>query len=440
MSDRMIDSVENKPKLIPELRFPEFEMDGEWEEKPLISIANKNVKWSFTGGPFGSNLKASDYMSSGIRILQLQNIGDGEFLDEYKIYTSLEKADELLSCNIYAGDIILSKMGDPVGRACIIPDHLERCVMASDGIRFVVNEIKYSKYFIYSLLNSKQIRKVIEKKSTGSTRKRIGLNELKEVQLPLPRNLQEQQKIASCLSSLDELITANRAKLEALQAHKKGLMQNLFPQEGQTVPNFRFPEFEDDGEWEEKKLREIATLLSGGTPSKSEESYWNGTIPWISASSMHKLEIWDSELKITEHAINAGTRLVEEGTILILVRGSMLFNKVPICVTMKPVSFNQDVKALILKQHYDKQFILYNLLAHENNIPIDKTGIGAGKIGSEELKGLTLFIPKSEKEQQKIAACLSEVDKLITAQTEKIDRLLQHKKGLIQGLFPKNLD
>ena len=120
-------------------------------------------------------------------------------------------------------------MGDPVGRACIIPNNLERCVMASDGIRLVVDENKFSKYFIYSLLNSKRIRKTIQSKSTGSTRKRIGLNPLRETELIVPKDLKEQQKIASCLSAVDELITAQQEKIDELQQHKKGLMQGLFP-------------------------------------------------------------------------------------------------------------------------------------------------------------------------------------------------------------------
>lgn len=214
---------------VPRYRFKEFEKDGEWEEKPLIDTVDKNVKWSFTGGPFGSSLKATDYTTEGIRIIQLQNIGDGEFRNDYQIYTSKEKADELISCNIYSGNIILSKMGDPVGRACLIPDYLERCVMASDGIRLVVDETKYSKYFIYSLINSDQIRTSIEKKSTGSTRKRIGLDQLREIRLIVPKSNLEQQKIASCLSSLDELITSQAEKIEQLKLHKKGLMQGLFP-------------------------------------------------------------------------------------------------------------------------------------------------------------------------------------------------------------------
>lgn len=213
----------------PKYRFPEFANDGDWVEKTIIDTADKNIKWSFTGGPFGSNLKSSDYTSKGIRIIQLQNIGDGIFNDEYKIFTSLDKADELLSCNIYSGDIILSKMGDPVGRACIIPGDNERYLMASDGIRLAVNEKEFSKYFIFSLINSDTIRTKIEAKSTGSTRKRIGLDVLKQIPLLIPKTLNEQQKIASVLSSVDELIVAQREKIEALKKHKKGLMQGLFP-------------------------------------------------------------------------------------------------------------------------------------------------------------------------------------------------------------------
>lgn len=216
-------------KKVPKYRFPEFQNDGDWVGRKIIETTDKKVKWSFIGGPFGSNLKASEYTKQGIRIIQLQNIGEGEFKDNYKIYTSIEKADELLSCNIYAGDIIISKMGDPVGRACFIPEELKRCVMASDGIRLVVNEKQFSKYLVYSVINSKAIRKAIDKKATGSTRKRIGLNDLKEILLLLPKNHEEQIKIASCLLSLDNLITAQIEKIEQLNLHKKGLMQGLFP-------------------------------------------------------------------------------------------------------------------------------------------------------------------------------------------------------------------
>ena len=210
----------NKKYLIPRLRFPEFRKAPGWQEIKLIDVTDKSVRWSFIGGPFGSNLKASDYTDTGIRIIQLQNIGDGEFINDYKVYTSDQKADELLSCNIYPGDILLSKMGDPVARACIVPSYHQRYVMCSDGIRLVVNKKKFDKYFIFSLINSSVFRKKAKNKSTGSTRKRISLGNLKKIAITVPK-FPEQQKIANCLTSLDDLITAENQKLETLQVYKK---------------------------------------------------------------------------------------------------------------------------------------------------------------------------------------------------------------------------
>ena len=222
--------MSNKEKVlpVPARRFPEFQGTKRWERARLIDTADRLVKWSFIGGPFGSNLKSSDYVEDGVRIIQLQNIGDGEFFDNYRIFTTLEKADELRSNNIYPGEIIMSKMGDPVGRACLIPDLHDRYVMCSDGIRLVVDEKVHNKYFVYSLINSPLFRATVEKAATGSTRKRIGLAELKSLPMRLPSRA-EQQKIADCLSALDALIAAQALKVSDLKTHKKGLLQQLFP-------------------------------------------------------------------------------------------------------------------------------------------------------------------------------------------------------------------
>ncbi len=202
-------------------RFPD------WEEKTLEEIADKNVRWSFTGGPFGSNLKAEDYTEGGIRIIQLQNIGDGVFNDDYKIYTSKEKADELLSCNIYGGEIILAKMGDPVARACRIPDYETRCLMASDGIRFVPETKLYDKDFVFFSLNTRTFRETAFNLGTGSTRKRIGLGDLRIVKLPVPI-LEEQQKIAAFLTAIDAKIEAVSKQVSLVERFKKGLLQQMF--------------------------------------------------------------------------------------------------------------------------------------------------------------------------------------------------------------------
>lgn len=205
-------------------RLPGF--TGEWEFCSLDCIANPNQRWSFTGGPFGSNLKSSDYTDVGIRIIQLQNIGDGQFKDNYEIYTSRQKADELLSCNIYPGEIILSKMGDPVARACIIPPFHERYVMCSDGIRLAVDEKRFNTYFVYTQINAPQFRVKAANAGTGSTRKRIGLTELRSLELNCPL-LPEQTAIAAILSDMDAEIAALETKLTKTRQLKQGMMQEL---------------------------------------------------------------------------------------------------------------------------------------------------------------------------------------------------------------------
>jgi len=199
----------------------------EWEETILGKVADPAIRWSLTGGPFGSNLKAEDYTGNGIRIIQLQNIGDGTFNDSYKIYTSENKANELLSCNIYPNEIIISKMGDPVARCCIMPSSHDRYLMASDGIRLVVNRSLFNTKYIHDFINYETFRKNALEASTGSTRRRIGLDELKKLLVIYPC-LTEQTKIANFLTAIDDKITHTKTQLDAVKQYKKGLLQQLF--------------------------------------------------------------------------------------------------------------------------------------------------------------------------------------------------------------------
>lgn len=211
-------------------RFKETEIGKipeKWEVKRLIDITDKFDKYSFTGGPFGSNLKSSDYTNKGVRVIQLQNIGDGYFNNKSIIYTSEEKADELNSCNIYPGDIIIAKMAEPVARACKIPNIEERYLMCSDGIRIAVDKSENDINFIMYSINSNYFRNNAIANSTGSTRLRIGLNELRNLPIVIPP-LHEQVKIASIFSRVDEQINQYESEKEKLQELKKGLMQKLF--------------------------------------------------------------------------------------------------------------------------------------------------------------------------------------------------------------------
>ena len=203
-------------------------------------------------------------------------------------------------------------------------------------------------------------------------------------------------------------------------------------------PTLRFPAFK--GNWTNKKLGEITSWASGGTPPKDNALFWDGDIPWISASSMRGIVYSDSELKITNAGLKKGSKLAKKGSLLILVRGSMLFNKIPIGIVSKDVAFNQDVKSIVVDNHSTSEFILNWFTAFEPMIlnMVTGTGIGAGKLDLPDLKALEIQIPTLP-EQTKIATFLTTVDEKLQALKQKKSLLEQYKKGVMQKIFSQEL-
>ena len=196
-----------------------------------------------------------------------------------------------------------------------------------------------------------------------------------------------------------------------------------------NVPNLRFPEFQ--GEWEKCKLRDVCTFLSGGTPKVDVKEYWNGIIPFVSAISMHDTYILDSKLHISEEGLKHGSRLLTKNNLLLLVRGSMLWNTIPICLNKSDVAFNQDVKGIIANDTINNEFLLYWLKSKEQRLKymVTGTGLGAGKLDTSDLLSMIVYIP-AMKEQDKVARLLSLFDERIATQHKVIDKLQSLIKGL----------
>ncbi len=417
----------SKALSVPRLRFPEFRDAEDWNEEKLIDTTDKEIKWSFIGGPFGSNLKSSDYVEDGVRIIQLQNIGDGEFIDHYQIFTSEHKATELLSNNIYPGEIIMSKMGDPVGRACLIPATHDRYVMCSDGIRLVIDEKRHNKYFVFSLINSSQFRALLEKTATGSTRKRIGLYGLKNLPMRLPRK-SEQDKVAGCLKSVDDLITAEAQNLDLLKTHKKGLMQQLFPCEGEAIPRLRFPEFRDAGDWDEIEIGDVGPASMCKRVMKNETAI-SGEIPFFKIGTFGKEPDAYISRELFEN-YKERYSFPKVGDILISASGTIgrlvVFDGLP--------SYFQDSNIVWVDNDESLVPNSFLLRCYEKTTWTSE-GNAIARLYNNNLMSMKITIP-SIPEQQKIADCLTSIDDLITAEAQKLDALKDHKKGLMQQLFP----
>ena len=201
-----------------------------------------------------------------------------------------------------------------------------------------------------------------------------------------------------------------------------------------NVPNLRFPEFH--GEWEKCRLGDVCTFLSGGTPKIDIKEYWNGTIPFVSAISMHDTYILDSKLHISEEGLKHGSRLLTKDNLLLLVRGSMLWNTIPICLNKNDVAFNQDVKGIIANDTINNEFLLYWLKSKEQRLKymVTGTGLGAGKLDTIDLLSMIVYIP-AMKEQDKVARLLSLFDERIATQNKIIEDLKKLKSAIIEKVY-----
>ena len=159
--------------------------------------------------------------------------------------------------------------------------------------------------------------------------------------------------------------------------------------------------------WKSRTLDDCATFGSGGTPSKSRADFWTGTIPWVSAKDLKVFRLHDAEDHVTPEAVDAGSRLARAGSIFLLVRGMTLHNDVPICVAMRDMAFNQDIKALIPKAGVDGVFLTYWLLSQKPALlsSVDSAGHGTGRLNTDTLKAMAVSLP-SLAEQKPSRRCL----------------------------------
>ena len=292
-----------------------------------------------------------------------------------------------------------------------------------DGIKYVAStgyaqlRAFESKDFLFQVIHTDDFVEKVIAKCTGLSYPAINSSDLAEIAVAIPKPA-EQQKIADCLSSVDELITTQTQKLDMLKAHKKGLMQQLFPAEGETLPRLRFPDFREAGEWEEKSLKTICVMQAGKFVAASDifEQGNGGSYPCYGGNRLRGY---------TKTHTHSGKYP------LIGRQGALCGN-----VNLVNGQFHATEHAVVVTPrdgiNVDWLFYALDLL----NLNRFATGQAQPGLSVEVLEKVPCAVPKEEREQQKIADCLTTVDGLIAAQTQKLTALKTHKKGLMQQLFP----
>ncbi len=417
----------SKDKLIPELRFPDFEKDGEWDDKVLGEICD--VRDGTHDSP--------KYVSEGFPLITSKNLlQNGEMDFDNVNYLSKDDYDKINErSKVDINDILFGMIGT-IGNPVIV----KRDGFAIKNVALIKTKGELKQEYLIQLMKSDYIDKQFQKANAGGILKFIALGMIRKLNIPTPQP-QEQQKIASFLSSLDELLAAHNDKLDALKDHKKGLMQNLFPQDGETVPKVRFKEFEDDGEWVEDELSNCADVVDPHPSHRAPVAVSDG-IPFIGIGDISE----QGELNLKNVRLVPKEILDEHRERYQLKVGDFAYGRVASVGKVVDLSKNIDkdytysptmaivqpkrVNASFLKHFCNSSYFITQVIAKTS-------GSTRKSIGMQNLRILNISMPSSTDEQQKIAFCLSALDELIKAETDKIEQLQQHKKGLMQGLFPK---
>jgi type I restriction enzyme S subunit len=408
----------DKNKLIPVLRFPEFADEEKWVEKALGEVANIVASGDLDKDSYSSE------PTNKHTIPIYSNSVSNEGLYGYNTYSKFQPNSVTITARGTLG-VAFVRNTEFIG--------IGRLLVASDlkKIDSVFLKENWNHYAEVPIENG-GIPQLTAVKA-------------KRVSLLFPK-FEEQQKIASCLSSLDEVIAAQSQKLATLKDHKKGLMQNLFPTNSITndeleitnVPNYRFPEFLEDGDWVEKKLEEVATFLKGKGISKAD-IVENGNLACIRYGELYThYQETINEIKSYTNLNATDLVLSKANDVIIPASGETQIDiATASCVLEKGIALGGDLN--IIRTKINGVFLSYYLNnAKKMEIAQMAQGISVVHLYPSQLKTLVINIPKPE-EQQKIASCLSTLEDLITAQTEKIAQLKLHKKGLMQGLFPGSI-
>jgi type I restriction enzyme S subunit len=412
-----------KSKLIPELRFPEFKDEGEWDVKSIGEVFK-----TFSGGT--PNTSEGEYYGGTIPFIRSAEISREQtelFLTEEGLKNSssklVNKGDLLVALyGANSGDSAVSKINGAINQAIL-------CLQS-----------EYSNTYTYHFLTFKK-NWIVSRFIQGGQGNLSG-DIVKSITVPFPKK-SEQKKVASCLSSLDEVIAAHSQKLELFKEHKRGLMQNLFPQEGEKVPKYRFPEFKKDGDWAERTLGEIGDFKNGINFSPDKRGSGILTIDVLNMYGQGIVVKMDSLYRVDT---DANDYLLKQNDIL-FVRSSM--KKEGIGWTTLFDGFREPVIycgfLIRLRIHSSKsilpKYIIYYLRSEIGRRKIISLAGAAAitNISQDSLKSILIHVPKP-KEQEKISECLSSLDALINVETQKIEQMRLHKKGLMQALFPNMND
>lgn len=413
-------ATENK-KYIPTLRFPEFQNDGEWKRCKLSDVAVRKGKKNTKG------IELPVYTNSATSgVISQEDYFDREIVTKENLvnYGIIEPNDF-----VYNPRVSVTAPVGPISR-----NKLSRGIMSPLYLIFGFNggDINFFEHYFKGNSWHNYLR---AKANYGARfdRINIGTKEFMDMPIPYP-SLAEQKKIADCLSSLDKYIDATKRKLELLKEHKKGLMQRLFPAKGKTTPELRFPEFQNDGEWQIVSLGEITSVVNRRNKS-------NRSLPIYSINNAEGFVPQSQQFA----GMDSEARGYDISAYKIIGKHTFAYN--PARINVGSIGYSGELKDILISSLYvcfktmdnvDDDFLMcfFNSYIFNQAVESNVEGGIRSYLFYENFSHIKIAIP-SLYEQKRIASCITSIEDMIKQTNKQICLLETHKNGLLQQLFPK---
>jgi type I restriction enzyme S subunit len=389
-----------------------------------------NIKSDIVDGPFGSDMKRSDYKTEGIPVLKIQNIKPFKIIVKKMDYVNQNKYDQLIRHSYRPRDIIITKLGEPLGISTIVPEDFEKGLIVADLVRVRVNTKKINLKYLCYVLNSPKISNYINSKQKGTTRARVKLSIVRELPIPYV-DITEQIKIVDEIEKqftrLDASVKDLRSVKEKLEVYRKSVLKSAF-----------------NIGCEYQRIDAYCDVISGSTPKTDQKEYWDGDILWITPKDLSGYKnkyIETTSRTITEKGYKScSATILPENNVLMSSRapiGYLVINKKAMCTNQGFKSFQiRDRKKL------NEEFLYYQLKHIVEKIKKSGSGTTFNEISKPKAESILIKVPGIDKQMEiveEIESSFSVIDKLEEAVHASIDKTEQLRKSILKSAFEGKL-
>ncbi|WFN36722.1 restriction endonuclease subunit S [Methanomicrobium antiquum] len=406
----------------------------------------KEIGDNFSMGPFGSDIKSSNFVKSGIPVIRGGNLVDCKFHDEGFVFLTDEKADELKNSNAFPGDIVFTHRGT-LGQVAIIPKDVKysRYVISQSQMKMSCNPEKANPMYVYYYFISPfgQHELLKNTSTTGVPAISRPLTSLKSMRISLP-SLQIQNKIVKILSSLDDKIELNTRMNEVLEEIARALFHRWFVE-------FEFPDAEGrpykssggkmiesemglvpEG-WSVGTIGDVVKILGGSTPNTKNPKYWkNGKNPFCTPKDLSNLNstlLLDTERHITDEGVQSiSSKQLPIGTLLLSSRAPVGY----LAISLIPVSVNQGFIALVCDEDISNIYLLQWLRENMEIVKGRANGSTFQEINKRNFRNIGFLIPLKV-----ILNCYDSIVNPIYKKIENLTKETENLKDIRDALLPK---